>query len=315
MDSAPSGIGAGNEKYPVDLTNGIWYGLNTKATGNSTDIKIGNNALTGGSNNKISIGSGSLATGGHGAIAIGQSSIANGHNVLVVGTGAIGGTQCTVFGGGATTYLSSGSVAVGLDAAANPNFSTSVGGTSVANNNACAFGQWATATGSGSLAIGRLSIASASSSVAIGRNSIASASSSVAIGTSITANQTGGIFIQHRTGAFTANPAGFMAGTNELVELTSSRRFKDVTGNLEEVSDRIDALNPVRYVTKPGQIGDDREHIGLIAEELHEQFPEFVTYDNTDEKLPKGINYGDLVTVLIKELQTLRKRVAVLEAK
>jgi Chaperone of endosialidase len=131
---------------------------------------------------------------------------------------------------------------------------------------------------------------------------------SIAIGQGITANQTGGFFIKHRgPGAYTVNPAGFLAGTNELVELTSSRRYKENIRDLEEVSVVFDTLRPVRYRAKPGH-GDDREHIGLIAEEVEELFPEFVTYGKDGEIT--GVMFDRIVAVTIKEIKAIRKREA-----
>jgi hypothetical protein len=87
------------------------------------------------------------------------------------------------------------------------------------------------------------------------------------------------------------------------VEITSSRRFKQNIRPLETVGDRVMKLNPVRYEAKPGH-GDDRTHIGLIAEEVEELFPEFVTYDQ--EGQVTGMMFDRLTAVLIKEMQEMK---------
>ena len=134
---------------------------------------------------------------------------------------------------------------------------------------------------------------------------------SIVLGNGVTGTQTGGFFVSHRGPVATiVNGAGFIAGTNELVEVTSSRRFKRDIRDMEDVSDRIDQLRPVRYYAKPGH-GDDREHIGFIAEEVQELFPELVTYDQ--EGLVTGMMFDRLTSVLIKELQAVRKRLSALE--
>jgi hypothetical protein len=148
--------------------------------------------------------------------------------------------------------------------------------------------------------------ANAGNTIAIGLSSQAIAPSAIALGDSIVANQGGGFFVKHRGPIVaTVNAAGFIAGTNELIEVTSSRRFKDNIRDLESVGDKFDRFRPVRYNAKLGH-GDNREHIGLIAEEVKEVFPEFVTYDG--EGQVTGMMFDRVVSVLIKEVQELRQR-------
>ena len=55
---------------------------------------------------------------------------------------------------------------------------------------------------------------------------------------------------------------------------------------------------------------------GTIAQELHKIYPDAVTVGGDDVNMqPWGVDYGKLTTLLIAEVQALRKRVAVLEAK
>lgn len=159
---------------------------------------------------------------------------------------------------------------------------------------------------SSAIAIGGFSSAISPNSVAIGTLSSTVLENTVAIGHEITATETGGFFIRHRgPGAYTTNSAGFLAGTNELVEVTSSRRFKENIRDLESVSDVFDLFRPVRYIAKPGH-GDNREHIGLIAEEVEEIFPEFITYDQ--EGQVTGVLFDRIIAVTIKELKEMSAR-------
>ncbi len=64
-------------------------------------------------------------------------------------------------------------------------------------------------------------------------------------------------------------------------------------------------LRPVRYVGKPG-MGDDRENIGLIAEEVEPNFPELVTY--SPEGLVQGLMYDRLAVILLREIQDAKTR-------
>lgn len=118
------------------------------------------------------------------------------------------------------------------------------------------------------------------------------------------------ISFQHRADSVTANPAVWVG--DELVEATSSRRYKDNVRTLED--SHIDALRPVRYVAK----GDptEREQIGLIAEEVALVYPEFVTYAVVEgDSVPNGLVYDRMVAVLILELQKQKAEIAALKAK
>ena len=63
-------------------------------------------------------------------------------------------------------------------------------------------------------------------------------------------------------------------------------------------------MRPVRY-NPESEYGDpDKEYIGLIAEEVLDVFPEFVT--KNEEGQPEGLIYEQMVALLIKEVQSLR---------
>jgi hypothetical protein len=158
------------------------------------------------------------------------------------------------------------------------------------------------------------SITTLSNNVCIGSGADSSVAGAVALGQGITANQTGGFFVTHRGPiSATTNSAGFIAGTNELVELTSSRRFKTNIRDLEDVSEKFDKLRPVRFNPIEGHGDVESEHIGLIAEEVEELWPEFITHNT--EGLTTGITYDRMISVLIKEIQTLKRRMEKYEQK
>jgi hypothetical protein len=155
--------------------------------------------------------------------------------------------------------------------------------------------------------------ATVANSISIGRSASATVDNAVAIGT-VTANVANGFFCQHRGPITVAyNVAGFIAGTNELVEITSSRRFKTNIRDLEEVSDKFDRLRPVRFNPKEGYGDVESEHIGLIAEEVEELWPEFVTHDT--EGRTAGMIYDRMISVLIKEMQAMKAEIKALKEK
>lgn len=163
----------------------------------------------------------------------------------------------------------------------------------------------------GGIEIGNINtITSSSDSIAIGKDANASVPGSIALGPSITSTQAG-FFVKHRLDTSISTPAGWIG--DELVDVTSSRRYKENIRDLEAVSDKIQQIRPVRFnAKKEYAVGHEHEQIGLIAEELYEIFPEFIVMDE-DQVTPKGIAFDRMVSIVIKELQCLRKDVSKLK--
>ena len=96
--------------------------------------------------------------------------------------------------------------------------------------------------------------------------------------------------------------------------LTSSdSRLKENVKPITDSSDIIDRLAPKKFDWKTG----GKNAYGFIAQEAIEVFPEAVSAgDSEDEiKSPWAMDYSKLVPVLVAELQSLRARLAALEAK
>ena len=87
----------------------------------------------------------------------------------------------------------------------------------------------------------------------------------------------------------------------------SSREVKHDIRKLEDAGKMIDRLEPVRF--KYNEDKEEREHIGLIYEDTEGIMPEICREDSGS----KGINYVELIPVLLKEIQSLRRRVDALE--
>jgi hypothetical protein len=114
------------------------------------------------------------------------------------------------------------------------------------------------------------------------------------------------LFMRHRNGVTTSvNMAGWVPGTSELVETTSSRRYKTNIITLEDVGTKFDQLRPVRYegVDVPG-----KPQIGFIAEEVDRVFPEVVTKSASGEVF--GLMYDRIVPMTVSEIQKLKTTVA-----
>lgn len=87
----------------------------------------------------------------------------------------------------------------------------------------------------------------------------------------------------------------------------SSREVKHDIRPLEDQGEIIDQLEPVSFTYNDDP--KERKRFGLIYEDTVQVLPEICTGNEKN----KGINYVDLVPVLLKEIQDLRKRVKALE--
>ena len=90
---------------------------------------------------------------------------------------------------------------------------------------------------------------------------------------------------------------------------TSDYRTKGHINPLE-VTNKLDNLHPVEYI----RTTTNQKELGFIAHELQEVYPELVSGEKDGEKM-QAVNYQGLISVLVKEVQELRKRVSLLEEK
>ena len=94
--------------------------------------------------------------------------------------------------------------------------------------------------------------------------------------------------------------------------VASDRSLKASIASLRYDPKAIDSLRPVSYKWKKGTRRDAREHIGFIAQEVNEVSPQAVIPAGVGLS---GIDPNAVLALVVKELQTLRKRVAELEKK
>lgn len=87
----------------------------------------------------------------------------------------------------------------------------------------------------------------------------------------------------------------------------SSREKKHNIKEIEDVGEAIDKCTPVSFVYNDDE--EEKEHYGLIYEDTVNLLP--VVCEDTDGL--KNINYVEIVPILLKEIQNLRKRVSSLE--
>ena len=101
---------------------------------------------------------------------------------------------------------------------------------------------------------------------------------------------------------------GYYIYYNTLTQL-SSRNVKHDIKALPSVGEKIDKLQPVNFVYNDDK--EEKQRTGLVYEDVVEVMPEICS----EEEGQKSINYIELIPMLLKEVQDLRKRVAELEAK
>jgi len=87
----------------------------------------------------------------------------------------------------------------------------------------------------------------------------------------------------------------------------SSRNIKHDIQPMESKGEQIDKLQPVTFVYDDDP--DENKRAGLIYEDTVDVMPEICTKDESS----KAINYVELIPMLLKEIQDLRKRVKELE--
>jgi hypothetical protein len=100
-------------------------------------------------------------------------------------------------------------------------------------------------------------------------------------------------------------------GTLTAYNTSSDRRLKENIAPADDAGSVIDAIEIVKHDWKAG--GHTR--YGAIAQDLHAVAPEAVTVGDDGEEVERawGVDYSKLVPMLVKEIQSLRARVAALE--
>jgi hypothetical protein len=127
-------------------------------------------------------------------------------------------------------------------------------------------------------------------------------------GTSSTLMVINGIVYNTTVGA--TNRDLYIDNTGIIGYLSSSKRYKDNIQDMEDIS-WLYELRPVNFTYKND--GGKAKQYGLIAEEVEEVNPFFVSYD--EEGLPETVSYSALVTPLLEAVQTQKQQLDALETK
>jgi hypothetical protein len=98
-------------------------------------------------------------------------------------------------------------------------------------------------------------------------------------------------------------------GSATAYNTSSDQRLKENIADADDAGSKIDAIQVRQYDWKAD--GSHQDY-GMIAQELQTVAPEAVSGDADSEEM-MGVDYSKLVPMLIKEIQSLRNRVAQLE--
>jgi len=224
---------------------------------------------------------------------LGESSVAMGVNTLASG-------QNSVAFGENTSASGPGAAAFGLSTSASGSRSVAFGlGTTASGLASTAFGTGATASGLFSIAAGIETEARAVASLVIGRFNAIGGDPSDWIPTDPLFVAGNGTSDAARSNALTLYKNGDLTIAGTLTQ-SSDARLKEEIEPLEGVLDRVLRLQPVTYRFREDVNRSREKQIGLLAQEVAEEFPELVKAE-ADGYL--SLSYTQLAAVLVQALR------------
>jgi hypothetical protein len=127
---------------------------------------------------------------------------------------------------------------------------------------------------------------------------------------SVLTGNVGGLPTLSRTNNWSGPNTFTQTVTALAFNVTSDYRIKDDVNSLHVRPDEftVDKLRPVTYYNNQTKKHD----IGLIAHELQEEYP-FLVNGEKDGENYQSVNYIGIIGILIKEIQELKSRIALLE--
>ena len=120
--------------------------------------------------------------------------------------------------------------------------------------------------------------------------------------------------VDFRTHINFINPNGIVGtistdGSTTAYNTSSDQRLKENIADADDAGSKIDAIQVRQYDWKAD--GSHQDY-GMIAQELQLVAPEAVSGDANSEEM-MGVDYSKLVPMMLKEIQSLRARLAILE--
>jgi len=319
--------GSSNTSLGVGALNGVTSGSNNVAIGTDamTSSVSGNYniAIGHGSNGNITTQSRNISVGescqqystGGSNIGMGTSTLQNcsGSNNVAIGDSSMASSSGSYANNTAVGYQSLKVISSGtFNSCFGSNTAGSIGSGSF---NSCFGSNTAGSIGSGSYntLIGQnagSSYASAdSSNICVGNVGSSGESNVMRIGTAGSGNgQVSTCYIAGISGVTVTGTAVLCSVSGQLGTIASSERYKENIKNLDE-NVSIMNLRPVEFNYKTDD--SKTKMYGLIAEEVHKEFPYLCFYK---DDAPESVKYHELPILLLKEIQKLNKRIEDLEA-
>lgn len=335
---------------PANVGNySVAFGNNTKASGD-VSFAAGINTVASGTNS-TALGGGTQATGqaatsfGSGSVsgadyatAGGENSTATAQHATAIGDAVTAdGIAATAFGS-ETTASGRTATALGSETEATGSRSTAIGfGGTASGVYALATGNATEATGDASTALGSVTQATAKwatamgvgteagaeASTALGSNTIAATNNSLSLGAWNDANRTqdntlivagNGSFNNgtvSRSDALVLDFNGNLEISGTLTESSDRRLKTDIEPLGDDVLSALQDIRPVRYRFKNNTAHPSGEQIGLIAQNVQNEFPSLVS---TGANGMLSLTYSKFTTVLVKGLQEQQDQIVDLRA-
>jgi hypothetical protein len=118
-------------------------------------------------------------------------------------------------------------------------------------------------------------------------------------------------FILFRNSADTVIGSILRSGSSSVVYNTSSdQRLKENIADANDAGSKIDSIQVRKFDWK---VDGSHQDYGMVAQELIEVAPEAVSAPEDPEDM-MGVDYSKLVPLMLKEIQSLRARIAALES-
>lgn len=124
----------------------------------------------------------------------------------------------------------------------------------------------------------------------------------------------GNTFINGNLGVGTTSPSEKLHVSGNILASGSITEYSDLRlkKNIETISnalEKVTSLKGVMYEWKKDN-GDDKKHLGLIAQEVKKVFPELVQTDATGNY---SVHYTGMIAPLVEAIKELKNRVELLE--
>ena len=164
---------------------------------------------------------------------------------------------------------------------------------------------------SGNLLVGRTSVAATGNGHSIrGGDSAVFSRDSSGETMIVGRNASAGDLVRFYCNGIDRGSINFDGGNTISYTSSSDRRLKENIADADDAGSKIDAIQVRKFDWKAD--GSHQDY-GMVAQELLEVAPEAVSQGETEDDM-MGVDYSKLVPVMLKEIQSLRARVAQLES-